>query len=185
MSASPPPPAPPRPNPPFTRPTVISADGVAFVKHWEGRVLTAYRCPAGVLTIGYGHTGPDVSEGEVITATRADLLLIHDLAAAAAAVRHVVTAPLNQPEFDALTSFAFNCGAEALATSTLLRLLNAGHPEAVPGQLARWIHGGGAVLPGLVARRHAEGILWTQGLSLGPVVPVPMPQTVDRPDLPA
>ena len=163
---------------------MISAAGVAFVRRWEHLVPTAYRCPAGVLTIGYGHTGPDVHEGDVITSSRADILLAQDLAASSAAVRQAVTVPLRQPQFDALVSFTFNVGANAFAASTLLALLNQGQGDAVPAQLARWIHGGGQVLPGLVARRHAEGLLWTTGFAYGPCIPVPMPQEVDHPDRP-
>ena len=131
---------------------------VAVVKEFEGLYLTAYVCPAGVLTIGYGHTGPDVYSGMRITAAQAEAYLSTDLQKFANIVNSAVLVPLNRNQRGALTSFTFNVGGGAFRTSTLLRRLNAGEdPNTVAQQeLPRWNKGGGKVLPGLVRRRKAE-----------------------------
>ena len=84
-------------------------------------------------------------------------------AKAAKAVDERVKVPLAQHQFDALVSFVFNLGAGAFAESTLLRELNAGRYDAVPLQLDRWVKAGGKTLEGLVRRRKAEGVLFSQG----------------------
>lgn len=145
----------------------ISALGVQLVKHFEGLYLKAYLCPAGVWTIGYGHTGlkhkdGTVKKGRKITQEEADLLLFQDLNTKYAPdVRRLVTVPLAQHEFDALVSFHFNTGA--LGKSTLLRKLNAGDKKGAAEQFLRWTRGGGEVQPGLVRRRKAEQYLFNTG----------------------
>ena len=133
----------------------LSAAGTKLIQEFEGCRLTAYVCPAGVLTIGYGHTGPDVDSGESIPQSKADELLAKDVARFVRAVNELIAVPLNQNQFDALVSFAFNCGEGALQDSTLRRRLNAGEdPNTVASQeLPRWNNGG---MPGLVRRRWAE-----------------------------
>lgn len=133
--------------------------GLALVKEFEGLRLKAYRCPAGIWTIGYGSTGKAVHEGLTITAEQAEEWLKRDLARFEKRVSVLVIVPLNQSQFDALVSFDFNTGA--LGRSTLLRLLNRGEYETVPAELAKWTRGGGKVLPGLVRRRAAEAALFT------------------------
>lgn len=140
----------------------ISETGLALIKQWEGLRLRAYRCPAGVWTIGYGHTG-NVRAGMEITEEGADALLVSDLATFERAVARAVKVPLTQHQFDALVSFAFNVGVEAFRKSTLLRKLNALDYAAVPGELAKWVHAGGRKLDGLVNRRAAEAGLWVRG----------------------
>ena len=112
----------------------------------------------GVLTIGYGHTGPDVKPGMTITQKQAEDLLAKDLAKFASTVTTSVKVPLNANQNGALISFTFNVGSGAFQTSTLLRRLNAGeNPNTVAKEeLPRWNKGGGKVLPGLVRRREAE-----------------------------
>ena len=166
----------------MTVPHKISAAGITLVKHYEGLYLHAYRCPAGVLTIGWGHTGKDVTMGEVITPERAEALLEKDLAGAAADVSRLVVVPLAQEEFDALVSFTFNLGAGALAGSTLLRVLNQGEYDEVPDQLLRWDHCKGQVLDGLRLRRQVEAKLWEDGMVWMVAHPGFMPQTADDPD---
>lgn len=134
----------------------ISDAGIDLIKRFEGCRLTAYYCPARVLTIGYGHTGQDVKPGMTITQQQADALLRRDLQRFERAVSESVKYPLTQPMYDALVSFAFNCGTAALKTSTLLRLLNQGDVQGAAAQFDRWTKGGGKVLPGLVRRRAAE-----------------------------
>lgn len=143
----------------------ISAAGLKLIKEFEGLRLTAYVCPAGVLTIGYGSTGSHVMPGKSITRAQADALLLKNLARFEAGVSELITKPLTQGQFDALVSFAFNLGCGALEESTLRRRLNGGEePNTVIAQeLPKWVKAGGATLPGLVRRRAAEVELATSG----------------------
>lgn len=137
-----------------------SVDGIELIKGHEALRLTSYLCPAGVWTIGWGHTGADVHKGMTITRQEAEALLRQDLVYTEAVVTAAVKVPLAPAQFDALVSFVFNVGAEAFRKSTLLRKLNAGNYDAVPAELARWNKGGGRVLAGLVRRRKEEAELW-------------------------
>jgi len=137
-----------------------SPAGFALTKSFEGLSLTAYQDCTGVWTIGYGHTGPDVREGQTITEPEAEALLRADLAAAVACVNRAVTAPITQPQFDALVDFCFNAGRGSFLGSTLLRLVNEGDPAAAAMQFGLWVHAGGAVVEGLVRRRKAEADLF-------------------------
>lgn len=147
----------------MTRP--VNDAGLDLVRGFEGLRVDAYRCPAGVWTIGYGHTG-DVRPGQRITAEQAEQLLRDDLAACGEQVERQIAMPLTDCQFAALVSFAFNVGAGALRGSTLRRRLNQGDYECVPSELARWDKatdprtGRRVSLAGLVRRRAAEGELW-------------------------
>jgi lysozyme len=141
----------------------VNAEALALVKRWEGLRLTAYLCPAGVWTIGYGSTGPHVREGMTITEAQADALLVQDLARFEAAVSRLVTVPLTDGQFGALVSLAFNIGIGAFGKSTLLRKLNAGDYTGAQEQFHVWRRAGGKVLPGLVNRRAAEAALFGRG----------------------
>ena len=134
----------------------ISQKGTDLIKRFEGCRLSAYKCPAGILTIGYGHTGSDVHPGMTITQNEADRLLKMDLVIHCNNVNNLVKVPLTQNQFDALVSFEFNVGYGALKTSTLLRLLNNKDYKGASEQFGRWVWGGGRILPGLVNRRKAE-----------------------------
>jgi len=136
-----------------------SQTGIDLIKSFEGLSLTAYVCPSGVLTIGYGHTGDDVKPGQKVTAQQAEKILKGDLTWAENAVSTLVKIPLNQNQFDALVSFTFNSGQGALGYSTLLKRLNKGEDPCtvVKQELPRWVKGeGSTVLSGLVRRRSAE-----------------------------
>ena len=133
----------------------ISERGLALIKEFEGLYLKAYRCPAGVPTIGYGHTA-GVAMGQTISEQQADEYLRRDVRMFERAVDRLVKVPLAQGQFDALVSFAFNLGAGALQSSTLLRMLNSGDYAGAAAQFGRWTKAGGRVLPGLVRRREAE-----------------------------
>ena len=137
----------------------ISKDGLDLIKQFEGLYLKAYRCPAGVPTIGYGHTA-GVAMGQTITQQQADDYLRRDVRRFERAVARLVTVPLTLGQFDALVSFSFNLGEGALAQSTLLRLLNAGDYAGAAAQFGRWNKAAGRVLPGLVRRRAAERALF-------------------------
>ena len=107
----------------------MSADGLALVKEFEGLRLKAYKCPAGVWTIGYGHTSaagsPAVNPGMEITKEEAEEILKHDMVQYEAGVERLVKVELTQGQFDALVDFAYNAGVGALAKSTLLKKVNA------------------------------------------------------------
>jgi lysozyme len=138
-----------------------SEKGLALIKEFEGFRALAYLCPAGVWTIGWGHTR-GVTEHDRVTEEMATDMLIEDLAWSEAAVKQYVTVPLNQNQFDALVSFTFNLGQGALAQSTLLRLLNSGEYTAAALQFGRWVKAGTQTLPGLVRRREAERALFEE-----------------------
>ena len=118
-----------------------SSKGLDLIKSFEGCELKAYVCPAGVLTIGYGHTGADVHPGMEISTAEAEELLRTDLIRFERAVDNHATVPIKQCQFDALVSFTYNCGADAFKNSTLLRLLNAKDYEGAAGQFGRWVNG--------------------------------------------
>lgn len=138
----------------------ISDEGLALIKKFEGLRLEAYFDSVGVLTIGYGHTGQDVTEGMKIDEAVADALLRRDVASAEGCVNGCVTVEITQQEFDALVSFAFNLGCRTLKNSTLLRKLNASDYDGAALEFPKWCHAGGKELPGLVARREAEQALF-------------------------
>lgn len=137
-------------------------DGLDFVEFSEGCELTAYRDPVGVLTIGYGHTGYDVYDGQTITLNDAEELLRRDIRFAEIGVKALVKVQLSQRQYDALVDFTFNLGIGALRSSTLLTKLNSGDYDGASEEFKRWDHAGGKVLPGLTKRRLAEAALFSQ-----------------------
>ena len=147
----------------MTRP--VNDAGLDLVRTFEGLRTEAYRCPAGVWTIGYGHTG-DVQPGQSITAKQAEKILRDDLAACGEQVEDQIGVSLSDCQYAALVSFVFNAGAGSLRSSTLRRRLNAGDYDCVPSELAKWVKatdpntGRKVSLAGLVRRRAAEGELW-------------------------
>ena len=137
----------------------IGTSGLAIIKQFEGCKLTAYRCPAGKLTIGYGSTGPHVKAGMKISQDRAEALLGEDLKRFEAAVAR--NAPLaTAGQFDAMVSLAFNIGTTAFAKSTLLRKHKAKDYAGAQAEFHRWNKADGKVLAGLVTRRAAEAKLY-------------------------
>lgn len=134
--------------------------GIDLIKQFEGYSDKAYICPAGVLTIGYGHT-KTVKPGMVITEAQAEALLKSDLVDAERAVNNCVLS-LNQNQFDALVSFAYNVGAGNLSTSTLLKKIKAKASNSeITAQFQRWVYGKNKKrLPGLERRRIAEANLY-------------------------
>lgn len=136
-----------------------SERGLALIRKFEGLRLSAYRCAAGVLTIGYGTT-KGVKMGQTITRDEADRLLLEDAQRFADHVAAMVKVPLNQNQTDALVSFVYNVGPAAFAKSTMLRLINQRLFEDAANQFVRWSKAGGSTLPGLVRRRLAEKALF-------------------------
>ena len=137
----------------------ISAEGLDLIKHFEGLELEAYKCPAGVWTIGYGHT-KDVQEGDTWSESHADHMLEVEMEEYENYIHDLVTCPLSQNQFDALVSWVYNLGSSNLQASTLLKRLNAGDYPDVPNQIKRWNKAGGKVLEGLVRRRDAEASMF-------------------------
>ena len=134
----------------------ISQEGLDIIKKFEGLELKAYQCAAGVWTIGYGYI-KGVQEGDVWSEEKADHMLMKELAEEYEGyVNDYVKVPMNQCQFDALCSFVYNLGGNALKSSTLLTVLNSGDYNGVPEQIMRWNKAGGKVLAGLVRRRECE-----------------------------
>jgi lysozyme len=137
----------------------ISPSGLELISRFEGLRLTAYDDGFGTWTIGYGHTGPDVHPGLTITRARALELLARDVRGAEACISGLVKVPLNQCQFDALTSLVFNSGSAPLH-GTLGQKLNAGDYAGAAQEFLRWnkarVHGKLEVSLGLVRRRQAE-----------------------------
>ena len=167
-------------------PTTVSEDGIGLVKRFEGLhklqddgMVTAYRCPAGKWTIGYGST-KGIRSGMKLTEAECEQRLIHDLKDAEAEVKRSVTVPLTQGQYDALVSFVFNLGAGNFRSSTLLKRLNQGLYNDVPEQIMRWnkarVEGKLTVLNGLTRRRAAEAAIFSSDAKLpadegGPIGP--------------
>jgi lysozyme len=129
--------------------------GQALTEQFEGCSLTAYQDSAGYWTLGYGHrTG--VTQGMTCTQAQAETWLMEDLQWAVSVVQNQVLVPLTQGEFDALVDFVFNAGSGNFASSTMLRMLNAGNFAGAADQFARWDLAGGQVVAGLLRRRVAE-----------------------------
>ena len=154
----------------------ISRDGEDKIVQWEGEILHAYddfdpthkaikpgQPVRGTLTIGVGHTGPDVKAGMTITKEQSRALLRGDLKFAETAVEQAVKVQLNDNQFAALVSFAYNVGAGNFRSSTLLKKLNAGNYDAVPTELMKWSKSKGKVMQGLTNRRAQEAALWGKG----------------------
>jgi lysozyme len=137
----------------------ISAEGLSLIKKFEGCELEAYKCSAGVWTIGYGHT-KGVEEGMTITKDQAEEMLLEELVEYEKAVEEAVHNQLDQCMFDALVSWTYNLGPTNLNSSTMLKVLNAGEYDEVPAQIKRWNKAGGKVLEGLIRRREAEALLF-------------------------
>ena len=139
----------------------INAAGLALVKAFEGCKLDSYRCAAGVATIGYGHTGPDVRIPMSITPERAEELLENDLRRFETGVEALTGGvPTDANQFSALVSLAFNIGLSALATSTVLKRHKLGNKMGAANAILMWNRGGGRVLAGLTRRREAERKLY-------------------------
>lgn len=136
----------------------ISSNCVNLVKQFEGFEAKAYKCPAGVWTIGYGHT-LNVRPNDVITEAQASALLEEELQDYAAKVAKIVPSA-NQNQFDAMVSFAYNLGVNALGTSTLLKKHLAGDFKGAQAEFLRWDKAAGKVLAGLTKRRQHESALY-------------------------
>jgi lysozyme len=142
----------------------MSATGLELLKRSEGFRVRTYLDAAGLPTIGYGHqlVHPECFPNGITEAQATDILS-NDLRDAELAVTRLVTVALSQGQFDALVDFCFNVGARKLATSALLKDLNAAEYDAAAEQLLRWDHVGLQEVAGLKARREADFQLWGGG----------------------
>lgn len=152
----------------------MSDEGIERLIENEGKRNRMYRDSGGAPTIGVGHllTRSELRSGKIhiagetvrwaagLSDLQVTALLRQDIAKFEKAVRQNVGVPLNQHQFDALVSFAFNVGSQAFRKSTLLRRLNAGDYAAVPSQLKRWVYDNGKKVRGLVNRRNDEIAQW-------------------------
>jgi len=144
---------------------VINKATIDLVKAFEGLRLKAYKDAVGVLTIGYGTTaaagvGITPKLGMVITEAEAEMYLTRGLEKFAAKIRPKITAPINENEFGAFLSLAYNIGPGAFANSSALRKFNTGDKAGAANAILLWNKAGGKVLKGLVRRREAERALF-------------------------
>ena len=144
-----------------------SQNGINLIKKFEGCGLSAYRCPSGVWTIGYGHTA-GVKQGQKITQAQADAFLQKDITLYENYVR-LTGLSLNQNQFDALVSFTFNCGA-----GNLSKLIKNRNLTQIAEALLLYNKDANGVSQGLVARRKAERELFLSG-NLGEKATSPTP----------
>lgn len=147
----------------------LSEQGLVLLKKLESCKLVAYQDGAGKWTIGYGHTGPEVTSKTRWTMQQARAALNKDVLQREEAVKRLVFPPIAQPvtqgQFDALVIFVFNVGEDAFRTSTLRRKFNAGDTEGASAEFERWNKlrkptGEFIVVPGLTNRRKAEAALF-------------------------
>lgn len=124
-----------------------------LIKQFEGLKLKAYLCPAGVWTIGYGHT-KGVKEGDIITQEQADKFLEDDLKYFEAEVNRLVKVKLGENQRAAIVSFVYNVGVGNFQSSTMLKRINEGKNAA--DQFIKWVYAKGKVSQGLVNRRKKE-----------------------------
>jgi len=151
-----------------------SALGLELIKKNESVKREMYHDQVGLPTIGVGHllTKSELSSGKIqlggipirwgngITDAEIAAILTRDVERAERTIDAYVRVPVTQFEFDALVSFTFNVGEEALIRSTLLADLNNDKFSAVPEQMRRWIYSKGQVIPALVKRRESEIAMW-------------------------
>jgi lysozyme len=141
----------------------ISQRGIELIKSFEGLELVGYRCPAGIPTVGYGHTGPEVRVGKAITTDEAEALLVKDLRRFQEGVR-AMAGKCTQGQYDAMCSFAFNLGLASLLKSTLLKRHREGDHARAADEFLKWnkarVNRNLVALPGLTRRRVAERHLY-------------------------
>jgi GH24 family phage-related lysozyme (muramidase) len=147
----------------------ISQIGVDLIKRFEGFRNKAYKPveEEEFWTIAYGHYGPDVKQNQVISKEDGEVLLKKDLKRFVDGVNKLLKVSVNQNQFDALVSFAYNCGLGNLGNSTLLKLVNKKDFKNAANEFDKWVHGANKkVLPGLVTRRKAEKALFLKKIPI-------------------
>lgn len=143
----------------------LSKTGLDMIKSFEGLSLTAYKAldTEKYYTIGYGHYGSDVKKGMRITSARAEELLKQDVKSFVSGVEKALKVKVNQNQFDALVSLAYNIGVGAFTSSTLLKKLNGGDVKGASEQFLVWNKSGGRTIDGLKTRRAKEKALFDKG----------------------
>jgi lysozyme len=141
----------------------ISKEGIDLIKKYEGFRSSAYLCPSGVWTLGYGFTS-GVRKGQTITRKAADTRLDAEVKTYEDAVLKACKIRLSQGQLDALTSLSFNIGAGAIARSSAVRFHNRGEFQKAADAILLWNKGGGRILTGLVMRRAEERQLYLREL---------------------
>jgi lysozyme len=177
----------------------LSPAGANLIKHFEGCLkphdgrFKAYKCPAGVTTIGWGTTsehGHPLKLDTVWTRAQCDEAFLHDMEVFEKAVHSAVKVQLDPWQFDALTSFTYNCGVGALKSSTLLKRVNSLDFASAAKEFLRWNKANGKELAGLTRRRKSESLLFQNitdenydGIADKPhAKDHPMAQAVDSPE---
>jgi GH24 family phage-related lysozyme (muramidase) len=164
-----------------------SASGRKLIESFEGLELKAYRDCVGVWTIGYGHTAkagkPVPVAGLTITQAMADMILSDDLHAFETGVLAAIKRPMEQGQFDAMVSLAFNIGLGAFRSSSVARYFNRGQPLLAADAFLLWARAGGIVQLGLMRRREAErhAFLFASPPDLPSVHETAMAHAVDNP----
>lgn len=143
----------------------INKEGIDLIKKFEGCRLKAYKCPAGIWTIGYGNTfyedGMKVKEGDTITQERAESLAAFVITQFAVTIAPFIKQPLNDNQFSACVSLSYNIGQGNFKKSSVFKKLNVNpNDPTIADSFRLWNKGGGQVLPGLVKRREAEIALY-------------------------
>lgn len=168
----------------------VNQKGLELIKEFEGFRAKAYKCPAGVWTVGYGHTSnagePKVGSLTEVTREQAEEILRRDLGTFERAVSDAVRVTVSSNQYSALVSFCYNVGPGAFRSSSVLKAVNAKQWAEVPRRLALWNKAGGKVLPGLVRRRAAEAALFMEPDSVSPAKEAKIEQIESRetPDVP-
>jgi lysozyme len=178
----------------------LTQAGANLIQHFEGCLqphegkFKAYKCPANVLTIGWGHTNHHGRKFDATTRwtmEECNAAFFEDMEGFEMAVRRLVKVPLTPYQYDSLVSFTYNCGEGNLAKSTLLKKVNAQDFAGAAQEFKKWNKAGGKTLAGLTRRRASESLLFQNipdedydGKPDKVVKPPthPMPQQVDSPD---
>jgi lysozyme len=145
----------------------ISQAGIDLIKSFEGLKLNAYKCPAGIVTIGFGSTyyadkSPIKMGDKLKDIQEAEELLKATVITFESTINGLFyNVTLKQNQFDALVSLVFNIGPNAFAASTLLKKAKVNpNDKSIEIEFNRWVNGGGKKLPGLIHRRKAESKLY-------------------------
>lgn len=139
---------------------VVGAAGYSLIQEHEGLRTKTYLDPVGIPTVCYGHTGRFARTGASYTPDECEAILKEDIAVHRRGLEKCVTYDLNQNQWDAVTSFAFNVGVGRACKSTLVRKINAGDLDGAAAEFPKWKYAGGRVFKGLVRRRADEAALF-------------------------
>lgn len=142
---------------------MVSDDGLALLKHFEGYEAEPYLCPAGKWTIGYGHVVQEGETMEFLSQSQAEMLLMKDVIYIENQMDKFMPPGLEEHKRTSLVCFAYNVGVEALRRSTLLKKCKIEDFIGASREFDRWIYAAGRILPGLKRRRAAERVMFEGG----------------------